>query len=1177
MVKADFSRDYYADLELQPGASEIEIKKQFKKLALKYHPDRNPGRESEVNSKFQTIQSAHEILIDAGEKARYDAGRVLRANRGSAYGAYSSTAPRASGMRGNPWSGAGSEWAPPPRPPTARKPPPPPPPPPSAGAQRYAGFQTPNAGTSKHAQEDAEARRKMYQGWESMKGQKPAKPYPAPKPIPKDTMPQSGREESNNIRHPPPRSTRPGFEDFRATETPTRKRTGFMPATPGGDEPPASNTSAYYTQRSGRPAPPSRPPRVAADPLRQFRPQNEPQVGPRLSTPYSTHGGEKTNPFESVYRSRSQRATENPENAELGENGSLNSGVPYDNHRSTSPLRTKARSRSPVDNAGGNSGSDVNSDSPPRRTFSQSNRAAQGRAGFSKGDRQHKPPTVDLDTSSDSDDFPQDGHQAFGTRPGIYAKRRSARTAASGSTPLEQKPVWPDMKGVDEPSKPTPADSRKFGASAKAAEYEKDMLNNTGLDESGYTGKDGTTEGPSMYEHPKISRKNKFQSFHQAAALPTVLEEPASKRGRRPHPDFKFPDENASTGQFDDSRLDNSPLQADSFSFAAPSGATVYQIPKALNAFEMTQFDLLNKLINRSAGSSSGAPREHSSFDGSPLQHFQDFITDEARRILRENVSGDVSPTFTSGLPAWVIRPLKAAVSSDDSGSAEKRQCLDDFPSSSIASDCHYGLPQCPVLTQGYRSQIANKNSMSSFSFNSKDEPARAPHRLYSHSAEDISTSFAPEDWHGKFQAGDFGSASASVASRARSASRTRPKSPIKKRPVNLPQASTSTSTLNSTSNSDPDPDILNQNAETLSPGDTKFSAEEWAQTFKPQTFAPPPFTPLATQGRTAPFQRASSRRAKPGSSTKAGYANRTAGTAALVDDDDSSDDKPLYKDPQTSNTTGTAEHAEISADSPNAMDIDPPMEPLRRKQSTPHMNSANDARKVPLEPSRPEWRAGNANGGGVEPAPPIKQSKSEFVNPSKSGTHSTEATDGEDFKVNFEDLKNIKPLHNPATGLDSFNDLTSDLPFPSRAAASLPISRSFSSGQLELPHPPRAPATPSIPVDSKRPTQSSWQSYLVAFKAYMVGWNIFNEKMISHFVARKHQVDKMAPGWLEAFGESGYEKYMEGLREDEKIREWWDVACGKHHTAMTEFKWMRDVVKEGVDKAPPNPSTMAR
>src|SRR5689334_15353685 len=45
-------------------------------LALEYHPDRNPGRESEFSTKFQAIQVAHEILCDPHQRLKYDTERL---------------------------------------------------------------------------------------------------------------------------------------------------------------------------------------------------------------------------------------------------------------------------------------------------------------------------------------------------------------------------------------------------------------------------------------------------------------------------------------------------------------------------------------------------------------------------------------------------------------------------------------------------------------------------------------------------------------------------------------------------------------------------------------------------------------------------------------------------------------------------------------------------------------------------------------------------------------------------------------------------------------------------------------------------------------------------------------------------------------------------------------------
>ena len=64
-------RDYYEVLELQKGASDDEIKKAYRKMAKKYHPDLNPG-DKEAEAKFKEVGEAYEVLSDPEKKARYD-------------------------------------------------------------------------------------------------------------------------------------------------------------------------------------------------------------------------------------------------------------------------------------------------------------------------------------------------------------------------------------------------------------------------------------------------------------------------------------------------------------------------------------------------------------------------------------------------------------------------------------------------------------------------------------------------------------------------------------------------------------------------------------------------------------------------------------------------------------------------------------------------------------------------------------------------------------------------------------------------------------------------------------------------------------------------------------------------------------------------------------------------
>src|SRR3979411_1463478 len=64
-------RDYYEILGVTKSATEVEIKKAYRKVAIQFHPDKNPGNK-EAEEKFKEAAEAYEVLSDADKRAQYD-------------------------------------------------------------------------------------------------------------------------------------------------------------------------------------------------------------------------------------------------------------------------------------------------------------------------------------------------------------------------------------------------------------------------------------------------------------------------------------------------------------------------------------------------------------------------------------------------------------------------------------------------------------------------------------------------------------------------------------------------------------------------------------------------------------------------------------------------------------------------------------------------------------------------------------------------------------------------------------------------------------------------------------------------------------------------------------------------------------------------------------------------
>lgn len=74
-------RDYYEVLGVNKNATDEELKKAYRKLAKKYHPDANPDNKKEAEAKFKEVNEAYETLSDKQKRDMYDRFGANRTTR----------------------------------------------------------------------------------------------------------------------------------------------------------------------------------------------------------------------------------------------------------------------------------------------------------------------------------------------------------------------------------------------------------------------------------------------------------------------------------------------------------------------------------------------------------------------------------------------------------------------------------------------------------------------------------------------------------------------------------------------------------------------------------------------------------------------------------------------------------------------------------------------------------------------------------------------------------------------------------------------------------------------------------------------------------------------------------------------------------------------------------------
>ncbi|GAB0140382.1 hypothetical protein EsHS_00001006 [Epichloe bromicola] len=422
-----------------------------------------------------------------------------------------------------------------------------------------------------------------------------------------------------------------------------------------------------------------------------------------------------------------------------------------------------------------------------------------------------------------------------------------------------------------------------------------------------------------------------------------------------------------------------------------------------------------------------------------------------------------------------------------------------------------WGVSMNPHENKLQHEKLTNQRRNNSFSFPVDDDTFRETgttsggNGFAKSSVDDINTSFANDEgsntW--QFNAGT-GEADANVGNWPSPGSRRTRRSHIK-RPAMRRNDST-----NTTSNA--------------SQAESGFNAEGWSDKFGPQTFVPQPAPgPSVSPTRTG---RANSRRSK---------AKPTAGTAASVEESSSEEETYDWR-----GRSAQAQARPVATGSPQAMDIDTPSSEGLKAQF---------ARNIHVEPSRPEWRAGNVDGASSEEMP---------QRPAKIPLDANAAgsEDSEEFRASFADLKNVAPFAQQKEGLGSFSSLKDNLPFESKAS-DFPPGRLSNPQPLEFPEPPVAPRLhPTVAIEGMKRNTASWNKYLADFEDYLRQWDSFNGQVVDHFATRKTLIsgtrEAKGYGFLGARGDTEIQEYFNWVQQDNDVRRRWRIA-----QASDTSKWM--------------------
>lgn len=149
----------------------------------------------------------------------------------------------------------------------------------------------------------------------------------------------------------------------------------------------------------------------------------------------------------------------------------------------------------------------------------------------------------------------------------------------------------------------------------------------------------------------------------------------------------------------------------------------------------------------------------------------------------------------------------------------------------------------------------------------------------------------------------------------------------------------------------------------------------------------------------------------------------------------------------------------------------------------------------------------------------------------------------------------------NGVNGLDGLGNIATDLPFQSKASSQPP--RAIYTQVLTL---PQIPVGPDVPTTL---SVSTWKAYCAATAQYLAAFQAFDHGMQERFrqsLEYQKKVVQTGQSALEAvgqIGEVGLQIYMTMIKDDERVRECWNIAHEKHAETITRFAEIKERVKK--------------